>query len=99
MEIGYEEKFDVLGIILKDNYKFKQTLEVEPLFVVDIDKNNKIVAMEIIDIARRFGVTTQHIKSADIKPFVLYKEGLCEVGVDFEFLNGRRERIFGKVVI
>ena len=99
MEIGYEDKFDVLGIVLEDDYEYDHSIEVKPLFIADIDKENRIVALEIVDVAREFGVTAQHIKTADIKPFVDCKEFCCKVGVRFKFLNGREEEISGGVIL
>lgn len=99
MEIGYEDKFDVLGIVLEDDYEYDRSIEVKPLFIADIDKKNRIVALEIVDVAREFGVTSQQIKTADIKPFVDCKEFCCKVGVRFKFLNGREEEICGGVIL
>lgn len=99
MDIGYEEKFDVLGIVLKDDYEYDHSIEVKPLFIADIDTNNEIVALELVDVARGFGVTSQHIKTADIKPYVKCGEFGCRVGVKFKFLNGREEEIYGGVFL
>ena len=99
MDIGYEDKMDILGIVLKDDYEYDRSVEVEPLFIADIDKEGDIVALEIIDIARRFGVTGQHIKTADIKTDIENGEYCSHIEVYFEFFNGRKEEIKGSVVL
>ena len=99
MEIGYEEKYDILGIIINNKYEYSHTVEVKPLFVIDIDKNKNIAAMEFVDISKQLKTTPQHIKTAKIKPFIECYEYSCKVGINIELKNGKKEEIWGQVYL
>ena len=99
MDIGYEDKMDILGIVLKDDYEYDRSVEVEPLFIADIDKEGDIVALEIIDIARRFGVTGQHIKTADIDVKIETGKHCSYIEVFFKLSNGKKSKITGSVLL
>lgn len=71
MEFGYEEKYDILGIIIPEGkYKVDSTVEVDEGFIIDLDKNNKIVQIEIHSVRDRLDVSSEYIMNSDIDVFV-----------------------------
>lgn len=83
MEVGYEEKFDQLAIILQDDYDYDRSIEVEPGFIIDLDKKNHIVAIEIIDCSMQINKDSQYIKDAKINAFIEVYEYSYKIIVDF----------------
>lgn len=81
MEWGYEEKYDLLGIILKDGFEFDRSEEIEPGFIVDIDKNNEICQIEILDWARGFKIPKPQVRLMKIEPIIEYGEFCCKITV------------------
>lgn len=70
MEIGYEESFDDLAIILVDDYEYDRSVEVDAGFIVDVDKNNKLCSIEILDCSKRINKSKDYVKNAKIDVFV-----------------------------
>lgn len=81
MEWGYEEKLDILGIILKEKFVFDHTVEIKENFVVDVDKNNDIVQIQIVNWARMFGIPKPQVRLMDINVEVKKGEYCCKVTV------------------
>lgn len=71
LKIGYEKKYDILGIIIPDKkYKIERTVEVEEGFLLDIDKKDKIVQLELHNVRNRLNVSSDYIKKAKIDVFI-----------------------------
>lgn len=70
MEIGYEKRLDDLAIILAKNYEYKESIEVDEGFIIDIDKKGKLVAIEIVGCAEQLGVSPNYVERAKIEAFV-----------------------------
>lgn len=83
MEIGYEEKFDQLAIILKDDYEYKTSIEVDSNFIIDIDKKNHIVAIEIIDCSLQINKDKKYVKESKIDAFIEFYEYFYKIIVEF----------------
>lgn len=95
MEVGYEEKYDLMGIILKDDYEFKRSEEVKPGLIVDLDEDNKIVVIEILDVSKELGVSKKTVKEAEVSPIVECYDYCCRVGARFFLRNGAVKEIYG----
>lgn len=68
IEWGYEKKYDLLGIIVK-NYKkedYARSIELKSGFIIDILKDNTIGAIEILDWARSCGIRPHQVKDMSI---------------------------------
>ena len=74
MEWGYEERFDILVIMLKEKYDFERSVEVMPNFIVDIAKGGEVVAIEIIDWAKQFHIPKPRVNQMKITPNIEYDE-------------------------
>ena len=82
MEWGYEEKYDLLGIILKPDFEYDRTEELKPGFIVDIDKNNEICQIEILDWARTFKIPKPQMISMEFDVDIDCGEFCCKVTVN-----------------
>lgn len=83
MEIGYERRLDVLGIILDSDYDYDTSVEVEPGFIIDLDTSGKLVAIEVIDCSKKIGSTKKYVDEANIKVFVEFYEFSYKIIIDF----------------
>lgn len=52
IESLYDHHFDVLGIRITDDYDYSKSIELEEGIILDFDKNNIPVALEIIDASK-----------------------------------------------
>lgn len=52
IESMYDNHFDVLGIRVVDDYKYKESVELEEGIILDFDENNIPVALEILDASK-----------------------------------------------
>lgn len=83
MEVGYEERYDQLAIILKDDYEYKTSVEVDSNFIIDLDKKNHIVAIEIIDCSIQINKDHEYVKNAKVEVFIEVYEYSYKIIVDF----------------
>jgi len=70
MEIGYQEDIDDLAIILTPKYKYDHSVEIDAGFIIDVDKNDKIVAIEVVGCSKQLGVSKKYVKKAKKEVFV-----------------------------
>lgn len=71
MEVGYEEKYDILGIIIPNaKYTVERTVEVDGGFLLDVDKNDNVVQIEIHNICNRIDVSPDYIKRAKVDVYI-----------------------------
>ena len=75
-EWGYEEKYDLLGILMKPYTKkdYSHTVELTAGFIIDILKDGSIGAIEIIDWARGCGIRPHQVKYMDVDVEINNKE-------------------------
>lgn len=52
----YDDRFDIIDLKITDDYEYDYSIEVDSLFIIDISKDKRIVAFEIIDASRYFNV-------------------------------------------
>ena len=64
MEIGYQKDIDDLVIILTPDYKYDRSVEVDAGFIIDIDKNDKLVAIEVIDCSNQIDASLDYVEKA-----------------------------------
>lgn len=83
MKIGYEESIDDLAIILQDDYKYDTSIEVDTGFIIDVDKNGTMCAIEILDCSKRIGKTKDYVKKAKIEAFVEVYDFSYKIVVSF----------------
>lgn len=95
MEIGYEKQFDDLAIIVGDDYKYDHSIEVDAGFIVDVDENNEIVAIEVIDCSKKINKAKEYIQNAEINVSIKSYKYSYEITIDF---NNGKEKIVRQVL-
>lgn len=91
MEIGYEKKLDDLAIILEDDYEYDRSVEIDPGFIIDLDKKNKLVAIEVIDCSSRIGSSKEYVEKAKKDVFLEIYEYSYRIIISFN--DGEKEII------
>lgn len=89
MEIGYEKKLDDLVFLIKENGKIDNTIEVDTGFIIDVDKKNKLVAIEIVECSKQLGVSKDYVEKAKKEVFVETYEFSYKIIVSFN--DGEKE--------
>ena len=100
MEWGYEEKYDLLGIMLKP-YKrddYDKSEEVKAGFIVDFLKDGNIGAIEILDWGRYCGLRPHQVKKMEIDAKIERKEGFMKIIVTGKY-NNKDYKMQGRVLI
>ena len=91
MEIGYQKDIDDLGIILVDDYDYDRSIEVDAGFIVDVDKNNKLVAIEVIDCSTQIDESLEYVEKAKKDVYVEVYEFSYKIIISFN--DGEKEII------
>lgn len=61
LESLYDSSFDVLGIRINDDYEYKTSVELSNDVILDFDKNNVPVALEILNASRFLKISKSHL--------------------------------------
>ena len=92
MEVGYEESIDDLVIMFQDDYKYKASVEIDPGYIIDLDINDKIVAIEIVGAAKELDVEKEYIKNAKIDAYMEAYEFSYKIVIEFNDGEKKIER-------
>ncbi len=62
--IDWDYDFDGDSIFINDikDYKYKESIEITDDIILDIDENNEVVALEILDASKIFGIEKKFIR-------------------------------------
>ncbi|MGP8189115.1 MAG: DUF2283 domain-containing protein [Methanobacterium sp.] len=62
--IEWEYDFDGDSMFINDikDYKYKESIEITDDIILDIDENNEVVALEILDASKIFGIEKKFIR-------------------------------------
>lgn len=52
----YDADFDIIDLRIPEDYQYDYSIEADTLFILDIDKDKRIVGFEIIDASKYFDV-------------------------------------------
>ena len=80
---------DEMKVILQDDYDYDRSIEVESGFIIDLDKKNHIVAIEIIDCSKKIGQNKNYVKKSKINAFIEIYEFSYKIIIDFN--NGENQ--------
>jgi uncharacterized protein YuzE len=61
LESLYDHSFDVLGIKISNDYEYKTSVELSNNVILDFDKNNVPVALEILNASRFLKISKSNL--------------------------------------
>lgn len=91
MEIGYEKSIDDLVIILEEDYEYENSVEIDTGFIIDIDKNDKLVAIEILNCSKLIDESKEYVEKSKKDVFVEVYEYSYKIIISFN--DGEKEII------
>lgn len=59
----YDDSSDILGIKVTQDFQYGETVEMDDGLLLDFDKNNVPVSLEILDASKRFNISKESLKS------------------------------------
>ena len=91
MEIGYQKDIDDLGIILKKDYDYDASVEIDAGFIVDVDKKGELVAIEVVGCSEQIDASRNYVEKAKKDVFVEVYEFSYKIIISFN--DGEKEII------
>lgn len=95
MEIGYQADIDDLAILLVKDYVYDRSEEVTADFIIDIDTEGRLVAIEVVNCSKQLGVSTDYVEKAKKEVFVEVYEFSYKIIISF---NSGEKEIVQKVL-
>lgn len=92
-EWGYEEKYDLLGIMMKEYSPkdYARSVELKSGFIIDVLKDNTIGAIEILDWSRSCGIRPHQVKNMNISVDIEIREYSVKITVTGEYKDKKHK--------
>lgn len=81
----YDSKYDILVIKIENHYDFGKTIEMEEGVLLDFDKNNIPVSIEILDLSRLLNVDKKNLINVDAEMKIICNEDVLKVTLNFAY--------------
>ena len=62
LRYSYDEEYDIMYCRINESYDYDYTIPATPFFNIDISKNKKVVAFELLDASHVFGLIKNDLK-------------------------------------
>ncbi len=82
-ENEYDYELDIYSIISSDNFEFGKSLEIEDGIILDFDKNDIPISIEILDISKRLKISKDDLMSSKANMKVKCSKDILEVYITF----------------
>ena len=82
----YEESLDIYTITVDEVFEFGKSLEVEDGVILDFDKNNIPISIEILDISKRLDIEKKEVASSTIDMKIVCTGELLEISIVFVYM-------------
>ena len=79
----YDRALDIYTITVDDDFEFKKSLEIEDGVILDFDKDNIPISIEILDISRRLSIKKHDVASSNIAMKIICTGELLEISIVF----------------
>lgn len=79
----YDQSLDVYTITVDEEFEFGKSLEIEDGVILDFDKNNIPISIEILDISKRLDIKKQEVASSEIAMKIICDGELLEISIVF----------------
>jgi uncharacterized protein YuzE len=86
LKYNYDYNYDLLDMTIKDEFKFKETIEIDNGVYLDFDENNTPVSLEMISASKILGIDKKNLIAPAIEMFITVSDELICVELDFEYL-------------
>ena len=87
----YDYSLDIYTITVDEDFEFGKSLELEDGVILDFDKNNIPVSIEILDISKRLGIKKQEVDSSTIAMKITCTPEILEVSIVFFYKIHEKE--------
>lgn len=93
----YDCSLDIYTITVDEEFDFGKSLEIDDGVILDFDKENIPISIEILDISKRLGIKKQEVQSSTISMKIICTPEILEVSIGFlyEVQNEKFEKTIG----
>jgi len=96
MTASYDYKYDILDLIIDENYEYQRSLELEYGVILDFDTQNRPVSLEMLDASKKLNLNKNNLINPNIHMSVIVdKESIkLEVEVFYQIHNQKQTQPF-----
>lgn len=87
----YDYPLDIFTITVKDDFNFGRSIELEDGVILDFDKDNIPVSIEILDISERLGIKKHEIQNSNASMKIMINEDILMVHIEFKYIVHEKE--------
>ena len=92
----YDYSLDIFTITVDEEFEFNHSLEIDDGVILDFDKDNIPISIEILDISKRLSIKKQEVRSSTISMKIICTPEILEVSI--VFLYEVHDEIFEKTI-
>ncbi|MDL2246156.1 DUF2283 domain-containing protein [Methanobrevibacter sp. OttesenSCG-928-K11] len=81
----YDYEYDIFDIDVEKDYKYDISVKLDEGLILDFDKNNVPVSLEIMDASKITNIDKKHLKNADVEVHILIKDNIIAVIIKFTY--------------
>ena len=79
----YDMSLDIYTITVDEDFEFNKSLEIEDGVILDFDKDNIPISIEILDISKRLSIKKQEVASSNVAMKIICTGELLEISIVF----------------
>jgi len=79
----YDMSLDIYTITVDEDFEFNKSLEIEDGVILDFDKDNIPISIEILDISKRLAIKKQEVASSNVAMKIICTGELLEISIVF----------------
>jgi len=87
----YNYTLDIYTITVDEDFDFGKSLEIEDGVILDFDKNNIPISIEILDISKRLSIKKQEVDSSTITMRITCTPEVLEICIVFFYKHHDEE--------
>ena len=92
----YDSALDIYTITVDEDFEFQKSLEIEDGVILDFDKDNIPISIEILDISKRLAIKRQEVASSSVNMKISCNPEILEICIVF-FYSVQNEE-FEKII-
>ena len=97
----YDMSLDIYTITVDDDFEFNKSLEIEDGVILDFDKDNIPISIEILDISKRLSIKKQEVATSNVTMKIICTGELLEISIVFYYKihNEEYEKTIGSKLV